>query len=69
MQDAWYYDEGDKIWYYLDNNCKMVRGAKDKPLWKWIDSECCAFNEHGRINCDCITPGGYKVDGSGNWIK
>ena len=32
LQDAWYYDESEKLWYYLDENCKMVRGSKDKPL-------------------------------------
>ncbi|WP_176127744.1 N-acetylmuramoyl-L-alanine amidase [Clostridium saccharobutylicum] len=34
LQSAWYYDEKDKAWYYLDSDCKMVRGNKDKPLWK-----------------------------------
>lgn len=49
LQDAWYYDNSDNAWYYLDENCKMVRGSKDKALWKWIDSDCHAFDEHGRI--------------------
>jgi len=30
----WYYDEYDKFWYYLGYDCKMVRGDKNKPLWK-----------------------------------
>ncbi|WP_297422778.1 N-acetylmuramoyl-L-alanine amidase [Clostridium sp.] len=69
LQDAWYYDEGDKAWYYLDENCKMLRGSKEKPLWKWLDSACYAFDEDGRMYCDCVTPDGWKVDDSGAWIK
>ncbi|WP_017212193.1 N-acetylmuramoyl-L-alanine amidase [Clostridium beijerinckii] len=68
LQDAWDYDENDKFWYYLDSSCKMVRGSKDKPLWKWIDSACYAFNESGGMYCDCVTPGGWKVDMDGIWI-
>ncbi|GEQ22625.1 MULTISPECIES: N-acetylmuramoyl-L-alanine amidase [Clostridium] len=69
LQEDWYYDEDNNAWFYLDDNCKMVRGSKDKPLWLWIDSGCYAFNEHGQMYCDCITPDGYKVDKSGEWLK
>ncbi len=69
MQDAWYYDESDKSWYYLGSDCKMIRGAKDKPLWLWIDSACYAFDECGRMYCDCITTDGYTVDWDGAWIN
>lgn len=69
LQDAWYYDQRDVHWYYLDENCMMVRGSKDKPLWKWIDSGCYAFGEEGKMYCDCITPDGFRVDESGVWIK
>lgn len=69
LQSAWYYDEGYRGWYYLDENCKMVRGKKDKPLWKWIDGGCYAFGEDGRMFRECVTPDGWKVDGSGIWIK
>lgn len=69
LQDAWYYDESDGYWYYLDSSCKMLRGNKDKPLWRWIDDACYAFNEHGQMYCDCVTPDGYCVDGSGAWVK
>ena len=62
LQDAWYFDESDKTWYYLDENCKMVRGSKEKPLWKWIDSDCYAFDESGRMYCNCFTPDDYAVD-------
>ena len=65
LQDAWYYDDNYKAWYYLDENCKMIRGSKNKRLWKWIDSGCYAFNENGQMYCDCVTPGGWKVDESG----
>ncbi|BCZ48874.1 hypothetical protein psyc5s11_49410 [Clostridium gelidum] len=69
LQDAWYYDESDKFWYYLDGSCKMVRGSTDKPLWVWIDDACYCFNEHGRMYCDCVTADGWKVDDSGIWVK
>jgi N-acetylmuramoyl-L-alanine amidase len=69
LQESWYYDENNNVWYYLDENCKMVRGSKDKPLWKWIDSECYAFDESGKMYCDCVTPGNYRVDRSGAWVK
>ena len=69
LQDAWYYYENDKAWYYLDERCKMVRGSTDKPLWVWIDGDCYCFNEHGRMYCDCVTPDNYRVDRSGAWIK
>ena len=32
LQDSWYYDEEDKSWYYLNSDCKMIRGNKDKPF-------------------------------------
>jgi len=69
LQDAWYYYEGDKYWYYLGSDCKMIRGSKDKPLWKWIGSTCYAFDKHGRMYCDCVTPDGFRVGESGSWIK
>jgi len=69
LESAWHYDEVDKVWYYLDEKCKMIRGSKGKPLWRWIDSWCYAFDEHGRMYCDCVTPDNYRVDGSGAWIK
>ena len=33
LQSAWYYDEGYKAWYYLDESCKMVRGSEEKAFW------------------------------------
>lgn len=69
LQDSWYYDESDKAWYYLDSDCRMVRGSKDKPLWKWIDSGCYAFDENGKMYCDCVTPDRYSVDDNGAWIS
>lgn len=47
----------------------MLRGTKDKPFWKWIDSSCYAFGEGGRMYCDCVTPDGWNVDESGVGIK
>jgi N-acetylmuramoyl-L-alanine amidase len=69
LQKSWYYDEEIKSWYYLDSNCKMVRGSKDKPLWLWTDGSCYAFNEDGQMYCDCITPDGYRVDRNGEWLE
>ena len=69
LENAWYYDEYESKWYYLDENCKMVYGKKDKVLWKWIDGGCYAFDEEGRMYCNCITPDGWKVDERGMWIK
>ncbi|OPJ57893.1 N-acetylmuramoyl-L-alanine amidase [Clostridium chromiireducens] len=69
LQNSWYYNEEIKSWYYLDSNCKMVRGSKEKPLWIWIDNGCYAFNEYGQMYCDCFTPDGYRVDKNGEWLK
>jgi len=69
LESAWYYDESDRFWYYLDGSCKMLRGSKDRPLWKWIDGDCYCFNEHGRMYCDCVTADGFVVNGSGAWVK
>ncbi|MFW2491722.1 N-acetylmuramoyl-L-alanine amidase [Clostridium chromiireducens] len=69
LQDVWHYDYNYKAWYYLDDNCRMVRGSKAKPLWKWIESDCYSFDEYGRMYCDCVTPNGWRVDDSGTWIK
>ena len=69
LHDSWYHDEKNNTWYYLDENCKMVRGNKDKPLWKWINGKCYAFEEDGRMYCDCITPDGWRVDKNGVWVS
>lgn len=69
LQDSWYYDESDGHWYYLNSDCKMVRGAKDKPLWLWIDGDFYAFDEGGRMYCDCVTADGYKVNARGAWVS
>lgn len=54
LQNSWYHDEGDKFWYYLDDECKMVRGSKEKALWKCINGKCYAFGEDGKMYCDCV---------------
>jgi N-acetylmuramoyl-L-alanine amidase len=69
LQNSWYHDEGNNIWYYLDESCKMVRGSKDNPLWKWINVKCYAFDEAGKMYCNCVTPDNYLVDESGAWIN
>ncbi|EHI98786.1 cell wall hydrolase/autolysin [Clostridium sp. DL-VIII] len=69
LHDSWYHDEKNNVWYYLDENCKMVSGSKDEVLWKWIDSACYAFDESGRMYCDCVTPDGWRVGENGIWIS
>ena len=69
LQDAWYHDENNNTWYYLDDDCKMVRGSNEKPLWLWIDGKCYAFGEDGKMYCDCETPDGWKVYDNGAWIE
>ncbi len=69
LHDAWYYDEVYKDWYYLDDECKMVRGSNDKVLWLFLDGECYAFGEDGKMYRECDTPDGYRVSSSGKWIK
>lgn len=69
LQDSWYYDYDYKAWYYLDENCKMVRASDGKALWKRIDGDCYAFNENGKMYCDCVTTDGFTVDDNGEWIK
>lgn len=68
-QNCWYHDENNKAWYYLDDNCKMLRGSKEKPLWKWINGKCYAFAEDGKMYCDCVSLDGYVVDENGAWIS
>jgi N-acetylmuramoyl-L-alanine amidase len=69
LQYSWYYDNGDGYWYYLGSDCKMVRGEKDKPLWKCIDSGCYAFDEYGKMYWDCVTPDGWHVGMDGARTK
>lgn len=69
IKDTWYYDEKNNAWYYLDENWKMLKGTKDKTLWKWINGKCYAFGEDGKMYCDCVTPDGFSVDESGAWIR
>ena len=69
LQNCWYHDENKNVWYYLDENCKMVRGSKEKPLWKCIDGEFYAFGEDGNMYFDCVIPDGWKVNADGAWIN
>ncbi|MFL0168155.1 N-acetylmuramoyl-L-alanine amidase [Candidatus Clostridium helianthi] len=69
LQNRWYNDKNKNVWYYLDENCKMVMGSKEKPLWKWINGNCYAFGEDGKMYCDCVTPDGWKVNADSAWIN
>lgn len=66
---TWYFDEKEKSWYYLDRNCRKVKGTKEKPAWLWIDGFCYAFDEEGKMYFDCITPDGFEVDKGGAWVR
>jgi N-acetylmuramoyl-L-alanine amidase len=68
LQNAWYYDKSDGHWYYLNDSCKMVKGTKNNPLWLQIHSACYAFDEKGKMYCNCITPDGHKVDESATMV-
>jgi N-acetylmuramoyl-L-alanine amidase len=68
LQGAWYYDDNYKAWYYFNDDCKMVRGSKGKVLWLWIDGDCYAFGEDGRMYRECVTPDGYNVNKNGVFI-
>lgn len=48
LQNEWYYYENDGYWYYLDDECKMVHGEKDKPFHMCIDGKWYWFDEEGR---------------------
>lgn len=70
IQNDWYYDRVSGNWFYLDNNCKMVRArTDDKPEWKWVDGSCYAFNTDGVMYTSCITPDGYTITDTGAWNK
>lgn len=69
LQAAWYYDKSYKVWHYLDESCKMVRGSEEKVLWLWIDGNCYAFDEHGKMYSGCVTPDGWRVGVNGEWMK
>ena len=58
LQSKWYYYKNYEHWYYLDDECKMVHGEKDKPLRICIDGKVYLFDEYGR-----------RVDESEMWIK
>lgn len=32
LQSKWYYYRNDEHWGYLDDECRMVHGEKNKPL-------------------------------------
>ena len=69
LQSAWYYDDNYKAWYYLNDDCKMVRGRNGTVLWLWIDGDCYAFGKDGRMYSNCVTPDGWQVDESGAWVN
>lgn len=50
-------------WYYLKASCKMA-----KSEWLWIDGECYYFYSNGAMASNTITPDGYRVNESGEWI-
>lgn len=69
LESTWYNDlsNGDK--YYLDSNCMMVSGEKDKPKWININGSYYGFNEEGQLYVNCKTPDGYEVNENGVRIQ
>ena len=60
---------GEKMEIISKSYLLLFRGSKDKVLWKWIDDGSYAFDERGRMYCDCVTTDGYTVDRNGHWVK
>lgn len=48
LQNTWYFYKNDGRCYYLDDECRMVHGEKDKPLQICIDGKVYLFDEEGR---------------------
>lgn len=69
LQSAWYHDEGDNAWLFLDPDCKIARCSNDKPLWKCIDSGFYVFDKERKMYFDCVTPYGWDVDENGTWVR
>lgn len=61
MKTGWLHD-GD-AWYYLD-----AAGAR-KTGWLQEGSKWYYLNQDGKMAVNTMTPDGYKVDGSGVWVK
>lgn len=64
LQSTWY-STNDGHRYYLDSNCMMAKGEKDKPLWLNIKGSYYGFNEEGQLYVSCTTPDGHKVSENG----
>ena len=65
LQSTWYTNPSNGDKYYLDLNCMMVKGEKDKPLWICINGSYYGFDEEGKLYVNTETPDGYKVDENG----
>ncbi len=73
LGNTWYYFRGNgammtgwlqsgNTWYYLKSSGAMATG------WNWVGNNCYYFNASGKMAAN-TTVGGYKVDGSGAWVK
>lgn len=61
MKTGWLQD-GDS-WYYLDETGARKTGwLQDGTKWYYL-------NQDGKMAANTTTPDGYKVDGSGAWVK
>lgn len=69
-------DNGDGRWWYCTsaNGGSWFRGATGSVDWEWIDgnndgiSECYCFDDGGWLFMNTITPDGYTVNASGQWV-
>ncbi len=73
MITGWYYDSGDRYWYYLN---PVSDGTLGRMMTGWviIDGYYHYFNPNsdgsrGRLYMNEMTPDGYQVGGDGKWIK
>lgn len=61
MLTGWQFHNGK--WYYMEPSGEMVVG------WKWILDKCYYMDSNGAMLADTITPDGYQVNSSGEWVQ
>ncbi len=59
----------DQIWYFFNTSHDGTYGAAYKDGWHWVDGYCYYFDSAGKMAADCVTPDGYTVNASGQWME